>query len=337
MKKYYLEKVINNESLTLYESYDLMDQVMNGVVNNALLAGLLVALKAKGEAAEEIAGFARAMRDKSIKLIIENNDAIDVCGTGGDNSGSFNISTAAAFVVAGAGVKVAKHGNRSISSKCGSADVLQQLGVNIELSLDRTTEQLEKFGITFLFAPNYHPAMKYASTVRKELGFKTVFNLLGPLTNPTGVKKQLIGVYSAKAAKLMSEAAVHLDMEKVSFICTANQYDEITLSDSTSVFEFEKESGNKRYTVTPDTFGYSQISFDKIEGGDVKYNADIIYRLLKDKVKKEHFYVVTANAALALHTAGFDAELINCILAAEESILSGNAYKKLLDLQKNSN
>ena len=190
MIKYYIEKVIDKENLTIKEAYDAMDKIMSGEVNPSQLAGFLIALKSKGETAEEIGGFANAMRNKSIKLDVEGENIIDVCGTGGDYSGTFNISTTTAFIVAGAGIKVAKHGNRSISSNSGSADVLSELGININLNAEQSQRALTKVGISFLFAPNFHPAMKYAAPVRKELGIKTVFNLLGPLTNPANTKKQ---------------------------------------------------------------------------------------------------------------------------------------------------
>ena len=180
MIKKMLQKIIDGKSLTLEEATHVMNEIMTGKVNPSLLSGILVALKSKGETAEEIAGFALAMRENSIKLNNTDDNVIDVCGTGGDSSGTFNISTAVAFVVAGAGVKVAKHGNRSISSNCGSADVLTELGVNINQPAETSAKALEEIGITFLFAPKYHPAMKHAAQVRRELGTKTIFNLLGP-------------------------------------------------------------------------------------------------------------------------------------------------------------
>ena len=189
--KTFIEKMLDRDHLSFEEAFYVMDMIMSGEVNNSQLAAILIALKGKGETAAEIAGFASAMREKSIKVETKRSDLIDVCGTGGDDSGTINISTAAAFVVAGAGIGVAKHGNKSISSRSGSADVLTQLGVKIDLSPSETGRAIDETGIGFLFAPYYHPAMKFASVVRKELGMKTVFNLLGPLTNPAGTKNQL--------------------------------------------------------------------------------------------------------------------------------------------------
>ncbi|MCX6149455.1 MAG: anthranilate phosphoribosyltransferase [Ignavibacteriales bacterium] len=333
MIKNYIEKILEQENLTISEAYDAMDNIMSGKVNNSQLAAFLIALKVKGETAEEIAGLAKAMRYKSIKLDVDNENLIDVCGTGGDSSGTFNISTAASFVVAAAGVKVAKHGNRSISSNSGSADVLTELGVNINLNAEQSCVALKEIGISFLFAPNFHPAMKYAAAVRKELGMKTVFNLLGPLTNPANTKKQLIGVYNNKSSKLMSEAAGHLDMEKVCFICTGNNLDEISLIEDTDVNEFNKNTELNNYKLSHDSFNYPQLNIDDIKGASPKYNAELILNLFKSKKKNAAFFVTSANAAVALYCGNFSKDLKVCKDAAEEAILSGGALSKLHELK----
>jgi len=333
----YLEKVIEKENLSFDESYRIMEEIMSGNVNNSHLAGLLVALKSKGETPVEVAGFAKAMRDKSIKIEIEDDNVIDVCGTGGDNSGSFNISTATAFAVAGAGVKVAKHGNRSISSKSGSADVLQELGVNINMTKEQSTGALKKIGIAFLFAPLYHPAMKFAAPVRHELGMKTVFNMLGPLTNPANVKKQMIGTYNIHAAKIMSQAAKHLDFEKVCFLCSIDKYDEIYLGDLTEIYEFNHGEEIKTYTISNETFGYPKINFDAIQGGTPSENAQIILDVFQNKNKNGAFHTIAANTALALYSAGYSDNLKECQIAAENSILSGAAFAKLNELKNFGN
>lgn len=331
--KEYLEKVIERENLTFEESVSVMTEIMNGIVNNSLLAGFLTALKTKGETSEEIAGFAKAMRDKSIKINCEDENTIDLCGTGGDYSGTFNISTAAAFVAAGAGVKVAKHGNRSISSQCGSADVLEQLGININLSPEHSEKALNKIGITFLFAPIYHPAMKYAAPVRKELGIKTIFNMLGPLTNPAQVKKQIVGTYNFNAAKLMSHAASYLSYEKVCFFCTNNNYDEISLSDTTTVYEYNKKTHLKLYSISNETFGYPLTDKHQLKGDTPQINADIILDVFKNKKQNGAFHVIAANAAFALYCAGFAKNINECVYAAELSIKSGAALNKLNELK----
>jgi len=331
MIKNMLEKLIKGKDLSLEEAIHVMNEIMTGEVNSSLLSGTLVALKSKGETAEEIAGFALAMRNYSIKISNKDDNVIDVCGTGGDNSGTFNISTATAFVAAGAGVKVAKHGNRSISSSCGSADVLNELGVNINLSEKRSEKALEEIGITFLFAPQYHPAMKHAAQVRRELGMKTIFNLLGPLTNPAGIKKQIIGTYSNDAAKLLSRAVHYLDFDKVCFLCAGNKYDEIILDQKTKMIEYNKGEVHET-EISASKFGYPEISVNEIHGGDAKDNARIILEIFRNKNRNGAFHTICANTAVALYTAGVSDDLIECKDAAEESILKGAAYDKLKNL-----
>jgi len=331
MIKNMLDKLVMGTGLSLEEARQVMSEIMKGNVNHSLLAGLLIALKVKGESADEVAGFAIAMRESGIKLNYPDNNVIDVCGTGGDNSGTFNISTAAAFVVAGAGVKVAKHGNRSISSNCGSADVLSELGVNIILAAEKSIEALDKIGITFLFAPQYHPAMKYAAQVRKELSTKTIFNLLGPLTNPAGVKKQIIGTYNNNASELYSQAAQFLDFQKVCFLCAGNKYDEIILDQKTKMIEYNS-NGLFETELNAETFDYPEVNINEINGGDAKENAQIILNLFKNKKQDGIFYTVCANAAVALYTAGVSDNLLDCKNTAEKSILDGAAYDKLNNL-----
>jgi len=332
MIKEYLQKVIDNEDLSFQESFDSMSEIMSGNVNNSHLAGFLIALKKKGETPPEVAGFAKAMQEKGIRINCDDENVIDVCGTGGDNSGSFNISTATAFVVAGVGIKVAKHGNRSISSKSGSADVLQSLGININLTKEQSEEALNNIGIAFLFAPLYHPAMKYAATVRKELGMKTVFNMLGPLTNPAGVKKQIIGTFNLKAAKTMAEAAKYLDLQKVCFLCSIDKYDEIYLGDVTEVHEYNYGKEIKTYNISNETFGYPRISHNDIKGDSPELNAQIILDIFKNKNTNGAFHTVAANAALALYAADYSNDLAECQKAAEKSMLNGAALAKLNEL-----
>lgn len=332
MKKY-LQKIAEKENLSFDESFELMNEIMSGKANNSEIAGLLMALKVKGETSEEIAGFATAMRANSIKIKCDDENVIDVCGTGGDNSGSFNISTAVAFAAAGAGVKVAKHGNRSVSSNSGSADVLQHLGININLTREASEEALNKIGIAFLFAPLYHPAMKFAAPVRKELAIKTVFNLLGPLTNPAGVRKQIIGVYSKAAAQMLAEAARYLNHKRVCFLCSEDKYDEIYLGGVTSVNEYNEDETLKYYELTNDSFVYPVVTHEQILGGSPEVNAKIIMDVFENKTTNGAFHTVAANTALALYAAGFSENLSDCKYAAEESIISGAALKKLNELK----
>lgn len=332
--KTFIQKVLDKHDLSIDESYSAMQNIMSGEVSNSQLAAFLVALKFKGESPEEIAGSAKAMRDKSIRINCDDENVIDVCGTGGDESGTFNISTAAAFVAAGAGVKVAKHGNSSISSKCGSADVLQELGVKIDLSPQQSEEALNKVGIAFLFAPIYHPAIKHAAQVRKELAFKTIFNLLGPLTNPAGTKKQIVGTFHRRAAEIMAKAAKHLDYQNVLFYSTSNQYDEILLRGITDIYEFQQGKEINFFKLTHHNFYKPQAEITALTGGNPKTNADIILNVLKDKKRTHSFNVVAANAALAVQTAGLANNLKESIAIAEDSIVSGRAYEKLLELKK---
>lgn len=323
-----LLKLIDGENLKFSEACRLMTAIMEGEMNNSQIAASLTALKIKGETAEEIGAFAKTMREKSVKISVDGLAPIDVCGTGGDSSGTFNISTAAAFVVAGLGVPVAKHGNRSISSKSGSADVLKELGVNIELTKEQSAHALHETGITFLFAPLYHPAMKFAAPVRKELGIKTVFNILGPLTNPAGTKKQMIGVFNNRTAQLMAEAAEYLEMEKVCFVCTDNRYDEITLTGTSKVFEYKKGEGVREFEIIADTFGLPPIDINDIKGDSAETNAKILLDIFEGN-DSNTLNVTAANAALGLYAAGYSDNIKQCFDAAVDSIKSGKAMDKL--------
>lgn len=331
--KEYLEKVIEGGNLTIDEAYNIMYAVMSGEVNNSKIASLLTALRIKKETPEEVAGFVKAMREKVIKIKCDDDNVIDVCGTGGDGSGTFNISTAVAFVVAGAGVRVAKHGNRSISSKSGSSDVLRELGVEIQLSPELSEKALNKIGIAFLFAPLYHPAMKHVAPIRKELEFRSIFNILGPLTNPAETKKQLIGTFNDDTAKLMIGSVKYLDMKKTCFICTNNKFDEITLTNETNVYETLNNS-ILTYQLTNESFNFPSIELSEIQGGSAKGNAEIIYKIFSCKEKTPAYYVVIANSALALKTTGITEDLSDCIKIAEESVQSGKTLEKLNQLKE---
>ncbi len=329
-----LEKIISGNNLTFDEAYKVMYKVMSGEVNNSQIASLLTALKMKKETPEEVAGFVKAMREKVIPIKCDDEKLIDVCGTGGDGSGTFNISTAVAFVVAGAGVKVAKHGNRSISSKSGSSDVLHELGVDVQLSQELSEKALNEIGIAFLFAPLYHPAMKYVAPIRKELEFRSIFNILGPLTNPAGTKRQLIGTFNYETAKLMADAMKYLESNKLCFVCTNNTYDEVTLTHTTSVIETNGSTSMHLYELSPTDFGFERISLSDIKGGGAKENAEIIFNVFSHKEKNAAYKVITANAALALKVAGVSDNLNDCISIADESIKSGKTLEKLNQLKE---
>lgn len=335
--KQVIEKLLDYGHLSFDEAYSVMTSIMQGNLTPVLISSFLTAMKAKGETAEEVAGFAKAMREQSIKIKCDNPNVIDVCGTGGDNSGTFNISTATAFVVAACGVPVAKHGNSSVSSNSGSADILKGLGVNINMSPETAERALSEIGITFLFAPLYHPAMKFAAPVRQELKIRTVFNILGPLTNPASVKKQMIGTFNNKTAKLLCEASSYLNYESLSVICNNNQFDEIFLDSETNVFELNSRKEVLNYKLSNKNFNYDKISREQIKGGTPEENAKLMLDIFQNHIRNGAFHTICANAAMALKIAGKYSSLSDAAIAAEEAILSNKAFDKLQQLIKISN
>jgi anthranilate phosphoribosyltransferase len=332
-----LHRIANHrESLSRDEASAVMAEVLSGQCTDAQVAALLVALHMKGETVEEIVGFAEAIRAAAAPMSLYSTldvsgtgrDAlVDTCGTGGDASGTFNISTATAFVVAGAGVHVAKHGNRSVTSKCGSADVMEALGVNLGLPSDRLAECLREVGIAFLFAPAMHSAMKHVQTARRELRLRTVFNLLGPLTNPAGASAQVVGVYSVELVEKLAEALSMLGLHRGLVVHGLDGLDEITISGPTRVAEV-REGNVRTYEVTPEEFGMKRASIETISGGDAAANAAIIREILAGK-KSPRRDVVLLNAAAALVAAGKADHLSETLPLAVNSIDSGAAARKL--------
>lgn len=331
--KTHIEKCLSGEHLTIDEASCALGKIMTGQATDIQIAGLLIALRAKGETIDEVVGFARTMREHSIKLTIEDPNAIDMCGTGGDGTGTINISTIASFVVAGAGVTVAKHGNRSVSSKSGSADVLTELGVNIQCSPETTQNCINCNGIGFLFAPLFHPAMKYAGKARTELGVRSIFNMLGPLTNPAGVKRQLIGVYQSGVSQKVAGALQKLGAERACVVHSDDGMDEVTLAGGTKVHEVNKNQQIKEYRLQPKDFGLPHHSIEELRGGDKSANAKIALYILKGN-KSPGRDVVIANAALGIYISGKVANLQEGKQKAEESIDSGKAFEKLQQLIK---
>src|SRR5215831_17836140 len=336
----------HTQSLSRAEARETMAEVLTGDCTNAQIAALLIALRMKGETVEEIVGFAEAIRAAAAPLPIRNSrtpealavtgtgrDAlleeslIDTSGTGGDASGTFNISTATALVTAGAGVRVAKHGNRSISSKCGSADVVEALGVNIQLSPERSAQCLHEVGICFLYAPNLHPAMKQVQAVRRELRMRTMFNLLGPLTNPARANGQVVGVYSIDLVEKLAEALSMLGLRRALVVHGLDGLDEITITGPTRIAEAH-EGSVRSYEVEPEEFGMKRAGLQEISGGDAKQNAEIIRAVLNGE-RSPRRQVVLLNAAAALAAAGKAEHLANAIPLAERSIDSGAAAEKL--------
>ena len=331
-----LKLVVEKKDLTAEQARAAMSEIMDGEAAPTLIAAFITALRMKGETYEEIAAFAAVMRERVVKVTQKGKGSLlDTCGTGGDSSGTFNISTAAAFVAAGAGVPVAKHGNRSVSSKCGSADVLKELGVNVEASPEVVTSCLNEIGICFIFAPLFHPAMKYAIGPRREIGIRTVFNLLGPLTNPAGADCQLIGVYDPELTTTVAETLRELGSRKAYVVHGHGGIDEIALSGKTVVAEL-KDGLVRNYEIFPEDFAVEVRPAKEIKGGDATLNARIV-RAVLDGIESPYMDVVCLNAGAAI-SAFYDKMTIkNGVAKAYESVRTGAAARKLEKLIELSN
>jgi anthranilate phosphoribosyltransferase len=319
----------------------MIEEMMSGEVSPVFIAALLSALHTKGETPEEIAGAVQGMR-AYMQRIHAPDTAVDTCGTGGDGLQTFNISTTGAFVVAGCGVPVAKHGNKAASSKCGSADVLQELGVNIMLQPHQAEDVLTKAGIVFLFAPVYHPSMKYVGPVRKELGIRTIFNFLGPFSNPAGTKRQIVGVPSKEIADTLAQVVQLLEYDHVMIISNGDGMDEIGLSSATHVYEIksqkskvegQKDTTMNEFIINPQKLGFERVPLDRLKGGTAQENAKITRDILDGK-KGAKRDIVILNAAYALIDAGKVKKPEDGIKLAEEAIDSGKAKEKLTELIK---
>ena len=327
MIKEAIAKIASNVSLTEAEAETVMREIMQGEATDAQVASYITALRLKGETVDEITGSARVMREKAVHVKLAAPYQVDTCGTGGDMAHTFNISTTAAFVVAGAGVTVAKHGNRSVSSKSGSADVLQALGINIEIPSSRVEECLQTVGIGFLFAPLMHLAMKYAIGPRREIGIRTIFNVLGPLTNPAGVKSQIMGVYSADLTMPLAQALGNLGATHVFVVHGMDGLDEITVTDKTKVSEF-KDGVVKDFFIHPSDFGIPLGKSEDLRGGGAEENARITIDVLKGQ-KGARRDIVLLNAAAGLAASGKTSYFKEGIELAAMSIDSGAALRKL--------
>jgi anthranilate phosphoribosyltransferase len=339
-----LHLIVNHhQSLTREDARRVMSEVLSGKCTDAQIAALLVALHMKGETVEEIVGFAEAIRAEAAHLEIardstvdfsgtERDALVDTCGTGGDASGTFNISTATALVVAGAGVRVAKHGNRSVSSQCGSADVMEALGVNINLPVTSLAACLEEVGFAFLFAPAIHSAMKYVQPARRELRLRTVFNLLGPLTNPARASAQVVGVYSPELVEKLAEALSILGLRRALVVHGTDGLDEITITGPTRVAEV-RDAQVHGYEITPEEFGLKRAPIEEIRGGDAAANANIIREILAGK-RSAHRDIVLLNAAAALVAGERADHLAQALPIAAQSLDTGAARAKLNALVK---
>ena len=328
MMQEFIKKLVEGGDLTPEDAGKAMEAIMAGASTPAQTAAFLTALRLKGETVEEIAAFARVMRSFADCIEPKVGPLVDTCGTGGDRCKTFNISTITAFVMAGAGVSVAKHGNRSITSKCGSADLLEALGVRIDLPPKAVERVIEEVGIGFMFAPTFHRAMKHAAGVRKEIGIRTVFNILGPLTNPAGARAQLLGVYDAGLTEKMALVLRSLGSERALVVHGMEGLDEISISGETRVSEL-KEGEVRSYALKPGEFGFDEYPIGELEGGDPLANAATALAILQGGEKGPRRDVVVLNAAAGIYVGGLARSIKAGVPLAEGSIDSGRAYGKL--------
>ncbi|MEX2634011.1 MAG: anthranilate phosphoribosyltransferase [Balneolales bacterium] len=326
-----LDKISNYEDLTDHEATFAMKEIISGKVNHSQTAAFLFGMRAKKETINELASFVKVMREAAVSVDAVDENAVDLCGTGGDHSNTFNISTAAMFVVAGAGIPVLKHGNRNISSKCGSADVLESLGGKPALSKDAVEFCFRETKMAFMFAPYFHPAMKHVMPVRKDLAMRTFFNLLGPLLNPAGVKRQVIGAYSVDAAKTIISILSKLGTDFAYTINANDGLDEFSTTANTEVFELKNSVFTGPVTFDSRTLGFTRVDLKKLEGGDAKDNAAIINSILDNRATEAQTEIVALNATFAIHASGVYDDLQEAHLAAQESIEAGKARKALDD------
>ncbi len=328
-------KLSKKQNLTYQEAEEVMDEIMSGKATPVQMSAYLTALALKGETIDEITASAAGMRAHCIKLL-HDMDVLEIVGTGGDGSNSFNISTTASLVIAAGGVPVAKHGNRAASSKSGAADVLEALGVKITIPPEKSQELLKKIGICFLFAQNYHIAMKYVAPIRKELGIRTVFNILGPLSNPAGANMELMGVYDKALVEPLAQVMANLGVTRGMVVFGQDSLDEISMSAPTSVCEI-KDGKFTSYVLTPEQFGYERCTKEELQGGTPQENAEITKAILEGKETGAKRHAVCLNAGAALYIAGKAASIEAGVKMAEQLIDSGAALKKLEEFIEKSN
>jgi anthranilate phosphoribosyltransferase len=324
-----ISKLVEGADLTPDEATGAMKTIMSGHATDAQIGSFLTALRMKGETVDEISACASVMREFAQGINPKvSGTLVDTCGTGGDKIKTFNISTISAFVIAGAGIPIAKHGNRSVTSKAGSADLLEALGVRIDMAPVDVEKAVEKIGIGFMFAPTFHGAMKYAIGPRKEIGIRTVFNILGPLTNPANAHAQVLGVYDADLTEKMAGVLLKLGTKRALVVHGKGGLDEISTFGKTKVSEL-KEGEIKTYEITPEDFGIKRASPGDLSGGDAKQNAGIAVSILKDKEKGPMRDIILLNSAAGIYVGGLATSIADAILLAGESIDTGNAYDKL--------
>ncbi len=338
MIKEAIAKIVNKEDLSYDEAYQVMSEIMSGDTTPTQNAAFLAALSTKSTKAEtidEISGCAAAMRSKALE-VHPSMKTLEIVGTGGDNAGSINISTTAAIITAAAGIPVSKHGNRAASSKCGAADCLEALGVNIDLSPEKCEQLLKDVGICFFFAQKYHPSMKYVGAIRRELGFRTVFNILGPLTNPAKPAYQLLGVYDGSLCEPLAKVLMSLGVERGMVVYGQDKLDEISLSSPTTVCEFKGDM-YKTYEIKPEDFGFKTCKKSDLVGGTPEENATITYAILDGSLKGPKRDAVVMNAGAAIYIGGKADSTADGIKLAEKLIDSGEAVKKLEQFRAASN
>ncbi len=335
MIKEAVKKVVEGNDLTRDEARSVMEEIMSGETTDAQIGGFLVAMRLKGETVEEISSFTRVMREKATHIETGTADVLDTCGTGGDGAHTFNISTITAFVAAGAGITVAKHGNRSVSSKCGSADVIRELGINIDIPPEKVSECLQKVGIAFLFAPKLHASMKYAIGPRRELAIRTFFNILGPMTNPAGAKRQLMGVYDRSLVETVAGVLADLGSERAFVVQGDDGLDEITTTSGTYVAEVE-EGKVKTYSISQEDFGIGKASQEDLLGGDTEENVAIFKSVLSGEPGPKRD-IVLLNSAFAICAGGIADTPAEGLKIAGQSIDSGAAMEKYKALRELSN
>ncbi|MCX7921282.1 MAG: anthranilate phosphoribosyltransferase [Clostridia bacterium] len=322
-----IKKLVEGKSLTEQEIIEAMNCIMEGEATQAQIGSFITALRIKGETIDEITGCAKVMRQKADRIVPQAEYFIDTCGTGGDGANTFNISTAVAFVSASAGVTVAKHGNRSVSSRCGCADVLEALGVNIQLSPEQVKECIDRVGIGFMFAPTFHKSMKHAAGPRRELGIRTIFNILGPLTNPATAKGQVLGVFDEKLTEPMANVLLNLGLERAMVVHGMDGLDEITTTNATKVSEL-KNGTVSNYEITPEKFGLTRVDKAELAGGDSATNAEIIKSIFNRSTGPKRD-IVLMNSAAALYVGKAVDSIEAGIEKAAELIDSGKVLAKL--------
>jgi len=338
--KEYLNVIADGQPLTQPQAESAMRQMMAGDALPEHVSALLMGLRARGETLDELVGFTKVMREFAVSVSVDDPRAIDLCGTGGDGASTFNISTTAALIAAGAGATVAKHGNRSVSSKSGSADVLEHLGVQIELQKKGVEYCLNEVGIAFLFAPYFHPAMRHVMPVRKTLGVRTFFNILGPLCNPAGVNRQLVGAFNTKTAQMMVRILARLDAQHVVTLHAKDGLDEVSISGETTLFEYQEADGDgvpRSRKIGPEQHDLDRAPVTALSGGSAAENAGILRAILSGEDTGPRRHIAVLNAAYALHTSGRYDDIDACIEAARTSVDSGSATDTLDRLIEASN